>query len=46
MGRSGNEDVVVKKCKDCGGSGKGPVKGTICSTCGGNGQTITLVHRR
>lgn len=42
----GNEELVVKKCKDCGGSGKGTIPGTLCSTCGGSGQTVTVVHRR
>lgn len=46
MGRSGNEDVVTKTCKDCGGNGRGTIPGTLCPTCRGSGQTVTVIHRR
>jgi DnaJ-class molecular chaperone len=46
MGKNDHETIVAKKCKDCGGSGKGTLPNTICHTCGGSGQTITVIHKR
>jgi hypothetical protein len=39
-----NQDVVIKACRDCGGTGRLGIY--RCSTCGGSGQVVTLVHRK
>lgn len=41
---NGGEDVVIRRCRDCGGAGRGPVKGTFCPSCDGSGHVITLVR--
>lgn len=45
-GRNDHEDLVIKKCRDCNGTGKGTVPGSRCGSCGGSGQSVTVVHRR